>query len=69
MSVIKERRRIFAKILTEEGVDLSRSYYSQPQSKLDVIRKYCQVFGFRSSNPSRSNSEQFYYSAQMGVEK
>ena len=67
MSIITERRKMYARVLTENGVDLSKPYFAQPMSKLDIIRLWCEVFKFKSSNPSRTDAQQFYYSAQTGA--
>lgn len=67
MSKITERRNMYAQVLTEKGVDLSKDYFAQPWSKLDIVRNMCKVFNFKSSNPSRTDAQQFYYSAQTGA--
>ena len=38
MSKITERRKMYAQVLTEKGVDLSKDYFAQPWSKLDIVR-------------------------------
>lgn len=66
MSKVNERRMMYAKTLTENGVDLTMNYFSQPYSKKDIIYKWCEIFKFKSSNLSRTVAQQFYYSAQLG---
>ncbi len=66
MSKISEKRMMYAKVLTENGVDLTKSYYAQPDSQLRVVFKSCEIFKFKSTNPCRTNAEQFYYAAQAG---
>lgn len=67
MSEITERRKMYARVLTELGIDLSKDYFAQPDSKIRIVREQCKVFKFKSSNPSRTDAQQFYYSAQTGA--
>lgn len=67
MSMITERRKMYARVLTELGVDLSKDYFAQPDSKLRIIREQCKLFKFKNSNPNRTDAQQFYYSAQTGL--
>ena len=54
-------------LVTELGIDLSKDYFAQPDSKIRIVREQCNVFKFKSSNPSRTDAQQFYYSAQTGA--
>lgn len=67
MNKITERRKMYAKVLTELGIDLSKDYFAQPNSKIIIVREQCKLFKFKSSNPSRTDAQQFYYSAQAGA--
>ena len=58
---------MYAQVLTELGIDLSKNYFAQPDSKLRIVREQCKVFKFKSSNPSRTDDQQFYYSAQTSA--
>lgn len=67
MEKIKNRRIMYAKTLMAQGVDLGLNYFAQPDAKLRIIRENCKLFKFRSTNPCRTDDQQFYYAAQAGV--
>jgi len=64
---IKTKRIMYAKTLMAQGVDLSKDYFAQPDSKLRIIREVCKLFKFRSCNTCRTDDQQFYYAAQTGL--
>lgn len=61
---VNEKRVIYARTLIQRGVDLNMNYFAQSYDKLSIIRETCKLFKFRSSNKSRTDAQQFYYSAQ-----
>lgn len=67
MGKVTEKRKEYARVLTERGVDLGVSYFAHPQSKLDIIKNVCEMFGYRTkSSIGRSDCQAFYYAAQAG---
>ena len=66
MGRITERRKMYAKVLTELGVGLTKNYFAQPQSKIDIIRKQADLFNFKHTSVTLSKLQQFYYAAVVG---
>lgn len=59
--------------LQENGVDFSKDYFAQPDSKLSMIREACRGLHYRQSPHAkamgRTNRQSFYYSMQNLAEK
>lgn len=67
MGKVTEKRKQYARVLTERGVDLSVSYFAHPQSKLDIIKQVCEMFGYKTKSAiGRNDYQAFYYAAQAG---
>ena len=59
--------------LQENGVDFSKDYFAQPESKLSMIREACRDQHYRQSSNAKAKGrtkwQSFYYSMQNLAEK
>lgn len=61
------RRTAFANALINEGIDISKDFFSLSFSEIDKVDKIRRMFGYDGRNYlGRSKARQFYYDAQKG---
>lgn len=68
MGKITERRKMYAEKLTMLGVDLTKNYFSHPDSKVRIIREQADFFNFKKTSLTLTKAQQFYYAAVIGYQ-
>lgn len=70
---VNQVKVLWLKKLQESGVDFSKDYFAQPDSKLSMVRQACRELHYSQSPNAkamgRTRWQSFYYSMQNLAEK
>ena len=70
---VNQVKVLWLKKLQESGVDFSKDYFAQPDSKLSMVRQACRELHYSQSPNAkamgRTKWQSFYYSMQNLAEK
>lgn len=70
---VNQAKVMWLRKLQESGVDFSKDYFAQPDSKLSMVRQACRELHYSQSPNAkamgRTRWQSFYYSMQNLAEK